>query len=201
MTRTLFVAALLLAAGSVQAQEAYIGEIKLVGYNFCPRGSTEANGQLIAISQNPALFSLYGATYGGDGRTTFALPDLRGRVPVHVGQAPGLSDYPLGAKGGAETTTLSARQLPPHSHGATAQLNGTNAPATSPTPDGNLPALSTSASIYGVPQQGGSTVAMRGDAVAVTVQPAGGGEPVDIRQPYQVMRYCVVLQGLFPSRN
>lgn len=192
---------LVVGSAAAQAQEKYIGEIMLVGYTFCPRGTAEANGQLTAISENTALFSLYGTTYGGDGRTTFALPDLRGRVPVHTGQAPGLSNYPLGAAGGVESRTLTVAQMPPHAHGITAQLNASGAPGSAPTPAGNLPALSTVGSIYGTVPQGGATEPMASNAITVTESNTGGGQAVDIRQPFLTMRYCVVLQGIFPSRN
>ena len=98
------------------AQEPLIGEIKLVGFTYCPRGWTDADGQLLSITDNAALFSLYGTTYGGDGRTTFALPDLRGRVPLHQGTGAGLSTYTMGQLGGAETVTLTTSQMPVHNH-------------------------------------------------------------------------------------
>jgi len=160
MKHWIIAAALMVTGGAAaQAQEKYLGEIMLVGYNFCPGSTTEANGQLIAISQNSALFSLYGTTYGGDGQTTFALPDLRGRVPVQTGQGPGLSNYPLGAAGGTESRALSVAQMPAHAHahGIAAQLNASNAPGSAPTLAGNLPALSTVGSIYGTVPQGGAT--------------------------------------------
>lgn len=197
------IAAALMVTGGVaaQAQEKYLGEIMLVGYGFCPRDTADANGQLLPIADNTALFSLYGATFGGDGRTNFALPDLRGRVPVHTGQAPGLSNYQLGAAGGTETRTLTVAQMPAHAHGVTAQLNASNAPGSAPTPAGNLPALSTVGSIYGTVPQGGATEAMASNAITLTEGNAGGGQAVDIRQPFLAMRYCVVLQGIYPSRN
>lgn len=197
------IAALVAVTGSAaaQAQEKFVGEIMLVGYTFCPRATAEANGQLLSISDNTALFSLYGTTFGGDGRSTFALPDLRGRVPVHAGQGPGLSNYPLGTSGGTERRTLTEAELPAHSHDVTAQLNASGAPGSAPTPAGNLPALSTVGSIYGTVPEGGATQAMAGNAITVTESSAGGGQPVDIRQPFLAMRYCVVLQGIYPSRN
>ncbi len=201
MRKTVLALAATLAAGGAHAQDNYIGEIMLVGFNFCPRGTTEANGQLLPISQFTALFSLYGTIYGGDGRTTFALPDLRGRVPVHVGQGPGLSNYLPGQRGGVEAQTLTSQQMPPHQHGVTVTLNGTTAPASSPSPAGNLPALSTGASLYGTIPSGGSPAAMNAAGASVTENNAGGGQPVSTVQPYLALRYCIVLNGLFPPRS
>lgn len=167
--------ALSVGAG-VQAQERYLGEIFMTGANFCPRGTANADGQLLPIAQNTALFSLFGTIYGGDGRSTFALPDLRGRSAVHVGQGPGLGNYSQGQRGGAETVTLTQAQLPAHSH------------------EGIGPA----------PQGGGEGKidADTGDiAVDERTGSAGGSQPVNIRDPYLAIRYCVVMQGIYPSRN
>jgi len=169
----------------------FIGEIMMVGYNFCPRGWTEANGQLLAISSNTALFSLYGTTYGGDGRTTFALPDLRGRVPMHTGRGPGLSDQRLGAKGGSETNTLNVTQLPPHSH----SLNALSTGATGGAPAGGVLADTGRDSIYS------NSASPDTSLNSASIGNAGGGQPVNNMQPYQVIRFCVALQGIFPSRN
>src|SRR5215213_5859350 len=108
----------------------YIGEIRMFAGNFAPRGWALCNGQLLSISQNTALFSLLGTMYGGNGQTTFALPDLRGRVPLHFGQGPGLSNYVEGEVGGTETVTLTTGEMPSHNHGA----NGNQAPGNSPSP-------------------------------------------------------------------
>lgn len=194
------VAALALASGAAQAQERLLGEIILVGYSFCPNPSVEADGRLLRIDSNGPLYSIYGTTFGGDGLTTFALPDLRGRTPIHLGEGPGLSAYGLGEKGGAETRVLDAAQLPPHAHGATGRLHGLNSPASTPSPQGALPALSTGAAIYGVAPPGGATVEMGPQAVTVAVESAGEGQPVDVRQPYQVLRFCIMTNGIFPSR-
>jgi microcystin-dependent protein len=161
---------------SAFAQDPFIGEIRLFGYTYCPRGWIEADGQLLPISQNEALFSLYGTTYGGDGRTNFALPDLRGRAPIHVGQGPGLSSYPLGQSGGAETVTLSVEQMPAHEHTFT-EL--TNANGTTP----------------------GLAVRSGGGEQATATSQTGGSQAHENRSPYQVMRYCIALAGIYPSRN
>ncbi len=185
-------------SGAASAQEAYISEIKLMAANFCPRGTLPADGRLLPISSNSALFSLLGTLYGGDGRTTFGLPDLRGRVPISVGQGPGLSGRAVGERGGAETVTISSGQMPSHTHSATGQIKGLAAPATSPNPSGNKLALATSGSIYA---NSGNEAAMAADGVAVAVQPAGGGAPVPNMQPYLTMTYCIATVGIFPSRN
>jgi microcystin-dependent protein len=190
-----FSAALCLAGpltpGAAQAgAEPFIGEIMMVGYTFCPRGWAEADGQLLPIAQNTALFSLYGTTYGGDGRTTFALPDLRGRVPMHVGNGPGLSPNTLGQKGGSETNTLTANQMPAHVH----SLNATSAASASGDPTGNLPANTGRTFTYA---GGAPNAQMSGSAVGNT----GGGQAVNNMQPFQVIRFCVALQGIFPSRS
>ena len=199
MTRTLLLAAAAVAAlgGAAAAQEDYLGEVKLFGFNFCPRNTLPAAGQLLSISDNTALFSLYGTTYGGNGTSTFALPDLRGRSPVSAGQGAGLSNIPLGATFGAEQVTLNVNQMPAHNHGVTAQLNGVTTPGSSPTPAGGMSATSTSASIYGT----GAPTAMSPQAIAVGQQTVGGGQPVAIRSPELAMTYCVVTQGIYPSRN
>lgn len=192
---TLSACACLLSLGmakpSLAGVDPFIGEIMFVGYNFCPRGWAEANGQLLPIAQNNALFSLYGTTYGGDGRTTFALPDLRGRAPVHVGTGPGLSPISQGQRGGQETVTLTTAQMPAHSHG----LKVSDQAATHATP--------TAAQAIAATQNAGSFAT---ETPSVTLQSGsienqGGGQAVAIRNPYLGMRACVALQGSFPSRN
>jgi microcystin-dependent protein len=187
----------LLPLSQAQAQEPFIGEIKWFGYTFCPRGWTEANGQLLPIAQNTALFSLYGTTYGGDGRTTFALPDMRGRVSVHTGQGPGLSNYILGQSGGTETETLSAQQIPAHKHGINVSpgdgvysdgANGVLASAVATKKN-------TDVYIYDGPGTAGQQLAA--DAMSDT----GGGQSHNNRQPFVTLRACVALVGIYPSRN
>jgi microcystin-dependent protein len=167
--------------------EPFIGELRLFPYNFAPRGWAFCNGQLIAISQNTALFSLLGTTYGGNGQTTFALPDLRGRVPVSAGQGPGLSSYSLGQTGGTETVTLLQTQMPAHNH----QVAVSNGGATASRPAGNYLAA------------GGSyTTPSDGNTLAPTaVTPSGGNQPHENTQPYLTLNWCIALEGIFPSRN
>ena len=179
------------AATPVKAgPEPFIGEIMMVGYTFCPRSWAEANGQLLSISSNTALFSLYGTTFGGDGQTTFALPDLRGRVPINTGQGAGLSNRALGQQGGSETNTLTANQLPPHSH----SLNGTTAAANAVDPSGNILANTGRSDTY---TSSAPNAQMNSGAIGAT----GGGQAVNNMQPFLTIRYCVALNGVYPSRN
>ena len=193
----LAVAAALSFAGPAMAQEAYLGEVKLFGFNFCPRGTISASGQLLAINQFTALFSLYGTTYGGDGRTTFALPDLRGRAAIAFGQGPGLSNRPIGSKGGVETVTQTSNELANHTHVVTATAQGLTTPGSTPNPAGAMPALSTTASIYGT----GTGVPMAANGVTGTAAAAGGSAPMGTMSPFLSMNYCVVTEGIFPSRS
>lgn len=172
--------------------ESYLGSICMVAASFCPRGTAEANGQLIPIAQNNALFALLGTLYGGDGRTTFALPDLRGRAPIGMGQGPGLTNVVQGQKGGAEALRLTVANLPAHGHGAT--LKGVDATGTV-TSVGNA-ALANVRSAYST-----ATPATAMNPGSVSVGTTGGGQSVPSRSPYQAVRYCVVTEGIFPSRN
>lgn len=171
-----------------------VGSICLVGFNFCPRGFTEANGQLLAISEYSTLYSLFGTAYGGDGRTTFALPDLRGRAPIHLGQGPGLSDYRLGQKGGLEAVTITTAQMPSHNHTATLKA-GSNVRSTEIT-DRNVLANTRQTAVYGTAPGN-----VRLNEASLAVANNGGGQAHENRQPYLTMRYCVALTGIYPSRN
>lgn len=164
--------------------EPFLSELRVFSFNFAPRGWAQCNGQLLPINQNQALFSLLGTTYGGDGRTNFALPDLRGRVPIHVGDG-----HTLGEKSGAATVTLTSPQMPQHTH----PLQATNAQASSPNVNNNVLAKANT-NIYGAAANLG---AMRNGTVSNT----GGGQPHENRQPYLVLNVCIALQGIFPSPN
>lgn len=190
-------ASMLTAAPTAQAQEPFLGNIGAFGFNFCPRGWAMLDGQILPINQNQALFSLLGTTYGGDGRTSFALPDLRGRVPIHNGRGAGLSNYNLGQRGGIETTIMTAAEMPSHNH-----MGG----------------------ILGVPQQG-DTRAPRSNAFAnsetdahyidnvaptppnfmhvntLQIQNTGGSQPQTNIEPYLTLTWCIATTGIFPSRN
>lgn len=186
---------LLASAQPARAQDNYAGQVILVGFGYCPMYTLEANGQLLALQTYTALFSLFGTTYGGDGKQTFALPDLRGRAPVSQGQAPGLQDYQQGEVGGAETVTLTAGQLPSHSH--TGRVMATTAPATVDDPTGAVLAdFPAGAKIYN--PDFSPAVDMAPGTVAT--DPAGGNQPVQVRSPYLAIRYCIVSGGIYPPR-
>jgi microcystin-dependent protein len=174
--------------------EPFLGEIRIFGGNFAPNGWALCEGQLLSIAQNTALFSLLGTTYGGNGVNDFALPDLRGRVPVGFGQGPGLSSYAQGQTGGAENQTLTTQQMPAHSHA----VQATETPSTSD-PKGAVPAhpliAATPASPYGAHPDGNTTMN------SGMIGPTGGGQPVNVVQPYLAVNYIIALQGIYPSRN
>jgi len=172
----------------------FLGEIALVPYNFEPRGWAFCDGQLLPIAQNTALFALLGTQFGGNGQTTFALPDLRGRVPLHVGGSgpgPGLSAYSVGQTGGAENITLLASQMPSHNH----IVNANSANGTSDNPNNAIMGKNAS----GVPQYSGAlpNAAMAAGMIAA----AGGNQPHSNLQPFLGLNYIIALQGIFPSRN
>ena len=168
--------------------EPFLAEVRIVGFSFAPRGWAFCDGQLLPINQNQSLYSLLGTTYGGDGRTSFALPDLRGRTPVHVGSSNG-TDHRLGQKSGEETHTLSAAEMPQHKHSVTA----TTTTGTNPIPAGNELAMSAN-QLY---HEDNNLVNMGSTAVANV----GGGQGHNNMQPYIAVNFCIALQGLFPSRN
>lgn len=173
--------------------EPFLGEIRIVGFNFPPKGWATCDGQLLPINQNQSLYSLLGTSYGGDGRTTFALPDLRGRTPIHEGRSVG-SSFVLGQRGGQETHALTSAEMPAHTHG----LRATNDSATQSSPEGNLPAT-TSSSVGELYSSGsaGLTGSLNGAAIANI----GDGAPHQNMQPCLTLNFCIALRGLFPSRN
>jgi microcystin-dependent protein len=178
---------------ALAAAEPFVGEIMMFGGNFCPRGWANLDGQLLPINQNDALFSLLGTTYGGDGRTTFGLPDLRGRVPLHMGQGPGLTNKNLGAKGGTEKHALRISEMPKHQH----VLNASKGKGSQPVPTGNLLATqSRKSQIYATPRAGALTPMNR-----TVVAPEGQGQAHNNMQPFLAIRFCIALQGVYPSRN
>ncbi len=166
-----------------------LGEIQIMPYNFAPRNWAYCDGQLIAISENSALFALLGTTYGGDGRTTFALPDLRGRTAVGVGTGPGLSPVRLGERGGAEHTS----QVPAHTH--TASLYAEKMAPDASNPDGKLLGAG---SFYKSPSDGKDNKEMSDESIVVA---SAGQSTVSIRNPYLGLHYCIAMEGQFPSRN
>ena len=167
----------------------FLGEIRIFPFTFAPTGWAFCNGQLIPISQNTALFALLGTTYGGDGKSTFGLPNLQGQAPMHPGQGSGLSDHVLGETGGAETVTLLELETPAHSHG----VNVSGRPGTENDAAGQYWA---GASINVYTTNAASLVAMAPQALT----PAGGDQPHTNLQPYLTLNFCIALQGVFPQR-
>ncbi len=170
--------------------EPFIGQIQTFGFNFAPRGWAKCEGQLLAISQNSALFSLLGTTYGGDGRTTFGLPDLRGRSIIGPGNGPGLSSISWGQRAGAENLTLSVNNMPSHNHGVTVSVNTGNGEEASSTG-----ILSSHTGAFNEDPSGGAVLG------GVNSTNTGGNQPTNIRNPYVGIYYCIALVGLYPSRN
>lgn len=181
--------------------EPFIGEIKIFGFNFAPQNYLLCNGQLLSIAQNTALFSLLGTTYGGNGQSTFALPDLRGRMPIGQGQGPGLPNYSMGEVGGTTTTTLTTSNIPAHIHtlnAVTVKIKASSANADETSPDGNYFANASTALYSG----GGPTsnVFSGGTVVSGTTDPTGSNAPISILNPYLSMNYSIAIYGIFPSR-
>jgi microcystin-dependent protein len=172
----------------------YVGEIRMFAGNFAPAGWAFCNGGLIAISQNEALFNLIGTTYGGDGQSTFALPNLQSRAPIHVGSSSG-NAYVLGQSGGAEQITLSTAQIPSHTHAVNAVSSG----ASVPSPANALPGVSSSSGQPGTLQYGTGTEAT--NFIPSSVGATGGGQPHANIQPYLTISFIISLFGIFPSQN
>jgi microcystin-dependent protein len=176
----------------------FIGSVVLVGFSTVPRGWAPCNGQVLPIQQNQALFSLLGTTYGGNGTTNFALPDLRSRVPVGAtGQGPGLGNIQLGEKGGTESVTVLTANLPAHTH----PLNVQSGAGTTGVP-GNGVVLARPVAEDGTPAPSYSSTAPNATLAAASISnSASGGTPLGIRNPYVGMQYIIALQGIFPSRS
>ncbi|MEW6212878.1 MAG: tail fiber protein [Acidobacteriota bacterium] len=168
----------------------FVAEIRIFPFNFAPKGWAWCDGQLMPLSQNTALFSLLGTTYGGNGKSNFALPDLQGRAPMHPGQGPGLSLHDLGETGGSETVTLLESEIPSHSHGVSASA----ADGTSQTPQNEKLA-------------GGVGIGQYAPAASLTqlspnaLTPAGGDQPHNNLMPFLTFYFCIALQGVFPPRT
>lgn len=180
--------------------EPFIGQIILFAGNFDIRGYASCNGQIMSIAQNTALFSILGTTYGGNGQTTFALPDLRGRVPISQGQGPGLSSYSLGEVGGTESTTLTILNMPAHTHTLqiTAAVNVSDLNATSDEPTNSF-LTTTSNNFYAGSGKPGQNLG--GVSASGTAGIAGGNAPFNNLQPFLVLSYQIALEGIFPPRN
>lgn len=186
--------------------ETFLGFIYLSGLNFAPRGFAMCQGQLMAISQNSALFSLLGTNFGGDGRTSFGIPDFQSRFPIGAGHGAGLSAYALGEKGGRETVTLLTQNLPAHTHAASGKILANGTAGSESSPVSNYPALGQ------VTISRGNTLDtdtyaqtangfMAQNSVEVTVSSTGNNIPVDITPPFQAVNFVIAIQGIFPPRN
>jgi len=181
----------------------FLAEIVMFGGNFAPRGWALCDGQLLAISQNTALFSLLGTTYGGDGRTTFALPDLRGRAAVHAGTGPGLTNRRLGERSGTEHNILNVTQIPSHSHAASLKVSNADATVSAATQGASIatPGTSDGRSFTGTLGYGAGAPNVDLSAASVTTGNTGGNQSVNNMQPYEVVNYIICMQGAFPSRS
>ncbi len=171
--------------------EPFIGQIIIVGFTFPPRGYAFCNGQILSIAQNTALFSLLGTTYGGNGQTTFALPNLQSRVPIHAGQGAGLSPYALGQVGGTESVTLTIQQMPSHNH--LVNCHGEDGNQGNPNPN----ILATTGAAPPPYSNAAADATMAPNSISLV----GGSQPHDNLQPYLALNYCIALEGIFPSRN
>ena len=167
----------------------FLGEIRLFAFDFPPSGWAMCNGQIIPISQNTALFSLIGATYGGDGVNDFALPNLQGRFPIHIGQGPGQASYAQGQEGGSETVTLQIAEMPTHNH----RVAASSEDATSAKPEDNFPASSSDGNGIYASATDGTMMA------ANMIVPNGGGDPHENIPPYLALNFCIALQGSTPQ--
>jgi microcystin-dependent protein len=196
-TLVLCALALMMLVGSpqnaaAQAIDPFLGQIMFAGFNFAPRGWAECNGQLLSIAQNTALFALLGTQYGGNGQTTFALPDMRGRMLIHAGQGPGLTPREQGEASGQEQVTLNQAQMPVHTH----PLVGASTEASSSSPAGNLPATKARVTLYtSGPAPADSPMS------PLAIGTAGNSVPHDNMPPYLTVRCFIALVGVFPSRN
>jgi microcystin-dependent protein len=172
----------------------FVAEIRIFGFNFPPKGWAFCNGQLLPLSQNTALFSLLGTTYGGNGKSTFALPNMQGNAPMHPGQGPGLSLHDLGEIGGSETVGLLESEIPAHAHqmSVSSQLGLENLPNVGG--NGQLFAMGDGINLYGTAT---NLVAMSFQALP----PAGGDQPHNNMMPYLTLNFCIALQGVFPPRT
>ena len=177
--------------------EAYfIAQILMFAGNFSPRGWAFCNGQLLSIAQNDALFALIGTIYGGDGQTTFALPDLRGRIPVGAGQGPGLSNMVLGQVSGTQTVTLTVQQIPAHTHAPTIAVGVSSQSGNTGNPAGNVVGH-TPVNFYAPAANATETFA----GSTATTTPSGGNQPFNNIMPILGMNFVIALEGIFPSRN
>jgi microcystin-dependent protein len=170
----------------------FVAEIRIYPFNFAPKGWAFCDGQLLPLSQNTALFSLLGTTYGGDGKSNFALPDMQGNAPMHPGQGPGLSLHDLGETGGSDTVTLLESEMPSHSHNLSASVRD----GTARSPGGQLVANGVGVNMY-APAASAPLVQFSSNVVT----PAGGDQPHNNLMPYLTLNFCIALQGVYPPRT
>lgn len=168
----------------------FVAEIRIFPFNFAPKGWAFCDGQILPLSQNTALFSLLGTTYGGDGKSNFALPDMQGNVPMHPGQGPGLSLHDLGETGGSQTVTLLESEIPSHTH---AMRVDNISPADSQFPENGVPGVTAQAIYKDNPAMNSSS--------GVALTPAGGDQPHNNLMPYLTLNFCIALQGVYPPRT
>ncbi|MES2812427.1 MAG: tail fiber protein [Bacteroidota bacterium] len=191
MKKHIYVLLIVLFANAIHAQTPYVGQVKMFAGNFPPRGWAFCDGQLLSISENEVLFTLIGTTYGGDGQTTFAVPDLRGRVVVGTGQGAGLSSRILGETGGSETNTMTINQMPTHNH----FVNTVTANGNQNLPTGNFPAGTTV--LDKEYSNGSANTTFR----AGMLSPSGNNQPINNIQPCLAVSFIIALEGIFPSQN
>ncbi len=180
----------------------FVGEIRVVGFNFQPKGWASCDGRLLPIQQYSALFALLGTTFGGNGTTTFALPDYRGRSPVGMGNGPGLAPVVQGEMAGTQSVTILPTQMPMHTHMATGMESAFTGDGTATSPQGAIPAIAVDSvggqcTSYAAASAADATMA----PIAITVQPAGGSQPLPILNPFLGSNFIIALEGIFPSRN
>lgn len=182
--------------------EPFIGEIKILGFNFAPKSYQTCQGQILSIASNTALFSLLGTTYGGNGSTTFALPDLQGRMPIGQGSGPGLSSHSMGERSGSESVTLLTANIPPHIHtlnSATAKIAVNNLISDIGEPAGAYPGKNDTNQVYA--ENPTANTFMAPATLGGSTDSTGSGYPIGIMNPYLVINYSIALYGIFPSRN
>jgi microcystin-dependent protein len=179
--------------------DVFLGEIRTFGFNFAPRNWAMCNGQIIPISQSTALFALLGTTYGGNGQTTFALPNLQSRTAIHQGQGQGLSLYDIGESAGVENATLLQTQMPVHTH--TLQASTTKAQTQVPAAQSMLAHSDDTSAVGAIPAIFIPSASSTNAVNLAGIAPAGGSQPFGILQPFLVMNMCIAMAGIFPSRN
>ena len=198
MKKLFFFITMIVLCFSVKAQDNFVGEVRIFAGNFAPKGWAFCDGQILPISQNTALFSLLGVMYGGDGRTTFALPNLNGKVPIGAGQGPQLTQRYQGETGGQDNVTLQQSEMPSHSHTVTAgvvAVPGYEGAGNQDTPENGYPASGTKS--YST----GTNSTMNTAVTTFQLFTTGGGQPHNNLQPYLVLRYIIALQGIYPPRS